>query len=102
MDKESFVRYWHSEDVHDGKVRQVIQDPERARVLVDTPDGRLVTFEFSGVESVNQNRPEGMRLYSITEMGGNSRHRKFIFTNSEDDDDARLEVLANDMIRLPA
>jgi len=100
MDKESFVRYWHSEDVHDGKVRQVIQDTEQVRVLVDTSDGRLVTFEFSGVESVSLNRPEGMLLYSLTEIGSAPPHRKFVFTNWEEDDEARLEVMATDMVQI--
>ena len=100
MDKESFVRYWHSEDVHDGRVRQVIQDAEHVRVLVDTPDGRLVTFEFSGVESVSLNRPEGMLLYSLTEIGSAPSHRTFVFTNWEEDDEARLELMATDMVQI--
>jgi len=100
MDEESFVQYWYNEDVHDGKVHRLVQNADELTVEIDTQDGRRVTFEFSGVESVLRNRPEGMLLYSLTEMKGISPQRKFVFTNSNEDDEARLEIQARDLLRL--
>lgn len=97
MAEKSFVRYWSSESVHDGKVRQVKQDSDRLRVLIETAEGRLVSFEFSGVQSVKQNRPEGMILYSLSEMEGIPPFRSFSFVNWDDDDESYLEVVAMEM-----
>lgn len=89
-----FVQYLNSDDVHDGIIRRVSEDADRLRVLVETADGRVVIFEFTGVRHVKQNRPEGMLLYSLSELRESAPLRKFIFTNSEEEDDAFLEVTA--------
>lgn len=100
MDQESFVQYWYNEDVHDGRVHRLFHNSDELTVEIDTHDGRRVTFEFSGVESVIGHRPEGMLLYSLTEMKNTFPQRKFVFTNSNEDDEARLEIQARDLLRL--
>jgi hypothetical protein len=60
MDEDPFVQYWYNEDVNDGKVCRLIQNADELTVEIDTRDRRRVTFEFSGVESVIRNSPEGM------------------------------------------
>ena len=91
---DAFVQYLNNDDVHDGVVRKVSETPGRLSVSVETPDGRLVAFEFTGVRHVKQNRPEGMLLYSLTELRETAPLRKFIFTNWNEEDDAFLEVTA--------
>jgi hypothetical protein len=97
MNDEVFVQYLNNDDVHDGIVRKVSEQPDRLRVFVETADGRVVTFEFTGVHQVKQNRPEGMLLYSLTELRESAPLRRFIFTNWEEEDDAFLEVIALDV-----
>lgn len=94
MNNEVFVQYLNNDDVHDARVRQVIEEPDQVRVLVDTADGRLVIFQFSGVRDVRQNRPENMLLYSLTELREVPPFRRFRFTNWDEEDNASLEVIA--------
>ncbi|HEY3579277.1 MAG TPA: hypothetical protein VGK82_02000 [Pyrinomonadaceae bacterium] len=91
---DAFVQYLNNDDVHDGVIRRVSEEPDRLRVFVDTADGRVVVFEFNSVRHVKQNRPEGMLLYSLTELRESGGLRRFIFTNWEEDDEAFLEVTA--------
>src|SRR6185436_8175724 len=93
----SFIAYHYSDDVHDGRLKQIEQNGEQLEVLIETVDGRLVGFEFSGVRSVDSLRPEGMVLYSISELGHPPPHRRFVFTNSDEEDEARLEVVAKEI-----
>jgi|SRR5690242_15617825 hypothetical protein len=91
---DDFVQYLNNDDVHDGTVRKVSEEPDRFSVYVDTADGRVVVFEFTGVRNVKQNRAEGMLIYSLTEMRENSPLRRFVFTNWDEEDNAFLEVTA--------
>ena len=100
MDEESFVQYWYNEDVHDGRVLRLVQNADELIVEIETQDGRRVSLQFSEVESVIRNSPEGMLLYSLSEMKSTTPHRNFVFTNSNDDDGARLEIRARDLLRL--
>ncbi len=94
MNNDSFVQYWNSDDVHDGRVRQVAVEGDRVLVSVETNEGRLVIFEFAGVQQDKQNRPEGMLLYSLSEMEETAPLRRFVFANWDEEDDARLEIIA--------
>ena len=91
---DAFVQYLNNEDVHDGVIRRVSEEAGLLRVFVETADSRVVVFEFNGVRQVKQNRPEGMLLYSLTELRESAPLRRFIFTNWDEDDDAFLEVTA--------
>jgi len=97
MNEETFVRYLNKPDVHDGIIRSVSQDSDLLRVTVQTQDGRLVTFEFRNVQSIKMNRPEGMMLYALCESRETPPGRRFVFGNWDEEDDAFLEVVANDI-----
>lgn len=94
MSNNSFVQYWTSDDVHDGRIRLVVVEGDRVRVSVETYEGRLVVFEFAGVQEVKQNRPEGMLLYSLAELNETAPLRRFVFANWDDEDEAYLEIIA--------
>ena len=99
MNSDVFVQYLNNDDVHDGSVRRVIEEADRTQVLVDTVDGRVVVFEFTGVRDLNQNRPEGTVLYSFTELRESLPLRRFCFTNWDEEDDAYLEITALTMTK---
>ncbi|HEY5838766.1 MAG TPA: hypothetical protein VIT19_07005 [Pyrinomonadaceae bacterium] len=96
---EVLIRYHYSDDVHDAVVRRVHQEDERLEVEIETAEGQSVTFRFTGVQSVDANQAEGMLLYSLSEMESALPHRKFVFANSNDDDSARLEIVAREVHR---
>lgn len=96
MSEEVFVAYVGDPDIHDGHVVRVEQKGKRVSVLVRGFSGRRFWVEFSGVESVKSNRPEGMVLYSLSEMEAPAPFRRFVFTNWDEKDDAYLEILARD------
>jgi hypothetical protein len=97
LNDESFVAYLNSEDVHDGTVCGVNEYGDHLDVLVKRVDGRLVRFVFTNVQSVRMNRAEGMVLYSLTEVQETPPYRRFCFTNWNEEDDAHLEVVAQEI-----
>jgi hypothetical protein len=97
VDKQSFLRYLSNDDVHDASVRAVTRNDNELRVVLQTADGRLLAFEFNDVQSLKMHRPEGMVLYSLSEMEASPPYRKFVFTNWDEEDDACLEILAREI-----
>ena len=97
--ENAFVAYHYSDDVHDAVVRRVHQENERLQVDIETTEGQSVTFSFTGVQSVDVHQAEGMLLYSLSEMESSPPYRRFVFTNSDDDDSARLEIVAQGVQR---
>src|SRR5438552_3305094 len=81
MNDPDFIGYIEKPDVHDGFVLQVQHNGETARVLVKAYDGHLYAFEFDGVKSVISFEPEGMMLYSLSEMAVPQPFRRFVFVN---------------------
>lgn len=80
-------------------VRRVHQENERLEVNIETAEGQSVTISFTRVQSVDAHQAEGMLLYSLSEMESPPPYRKFVFTNSEDDDSARLKIVAQGLHR---
>lgn len=99
MEKSSFIRYHYSDDVHDGVVTRVQHSSEELQVQIETAEGQSVAFSFTRVQLVNAHQAEGMVLYSLSEMESSPPYRKFVFANSDDDDSARLEIVAQGLQR---
>jgi hypothetical protein len=96
MTDDDFVGYVGDPDFHDGSILRVIADVDVVRVAVRGSSGQEFAVEFRGVEAVRANRPEGMMIYSLSEMRTRTAARLFVFTNWEVDDEASLEVEAED------
>lgn len=88
-----FLRYVGSANVHDATVERVIRRADEVDVIIQTSAGR-VTFEFHGIKALKSHRAEGMLLYSISEMSEEPPYRRFCFVNSDENDSAELEVVA--------
>jgi hypothetical protein len=91
---EKFVGYRGGFEVHDATVAAVEHDGDVARIVIEAVDGRRIMFAFSGVASLTQIRAEGMMLFGLSEFEATAPLRRFVFANWDDDDDARLEVVA--------
>jgi len=89
-----FIGYVGSPDIHDAVVTKVQYQGTRASVTLKTQSGKVLEIDFEGVVSVKSNRPEGMMLYSLSEMR-HPHHRLFVFTNWEDEGEAHLELVAD-------
>jgi hypothetical protein len=96
---EDFVGYRGGYEVHDAKVASVEHDGDVARIVIEAIDGRRIMFEFSGVAALTQIRAEGMMLFGLSEFEAVAPLRRFVFANWDDDDDARLEVVAAEFER---
>jgi hypothetical protein len=101
MSDKVFIAYVGNPDFHDGTVSRVAAEGKTALVVVKGYSGRVHVVDFEGVEEIQKNTPEGMLLYSLSEMQATSPLRKFVFTNSDDDDPRSLSVLATDFRILP-
>jgi len=91
-----FIGYVGIPDLHDGVVSRVSVSGNTAEVVVEGFSGREHVILFQGVESVEMNAPEGMLLYSLSEMRASPPFRRFVFTNNEEDHPGCLSVLALD------
>ena len=96
MTSDEFIGYVGDPDFHDGSVVSVTAERDLARVVVRGASEQEYVVEFRGVKAMRSNRPEGMMIYSLTEMRARSAARRFVFTNWDEDDDATLEVEAED------
>lgn len=90
-----FIGYVGSADIHDAVLMKVQHNGTKASVTLKTQSGQILEIEFEGVVSVKSDTPEGMILYSLSEMR-HPQHRLFIFTNWEDEAEAHLEIVADD------
>lgn len=85
MKSPEFVGCVGISDLHDGIVLPVSVEVKTAEVVVDRFCGRQHVIRFEGVEVVEMNQPEGMLLYSLSEMRTVSPFRKFVLTNNDED-----------------
>ncbi len=98
MDDENFVGYIGDYRVHDSRIKAIESDENTLQVSLISEDNEIIIVKFVGIKSVRSNRPEGMILYSISEMEEQSPFRKFVFVNWDEEDDASLEIIAHDCI----
>ena len=94
MNPPDFIDHIYEPDVHDGIVVQVRHRDATASILVKAYEGQLFAFDFDGVKSVMSFEPEGMMLYSLTEMAAMAPFRRFVFTNWDEEGKSVLEVVA--------
>ena len=96
MESTDFVGYVGLPDFHDGVVLRVSVQGKTAEVVVEGYSGREHVVVFEGVHAVKMNQPEGMLLYSLSEMRAAPPLREFVFTNNEEDHPGYLSILATD------
>ena len=92
MEDTSFIGYVGEPDFHDGYVLAIKQADDVVRVQVQGESGKVYVAEFSRVQAVRSNRPEGMLLYALSEMRAAPPLRRFVFANSNEEDEALLEI----------
>ena len=88
------LRHLGPADIHDGSVIDVDHKGDEALVTVQGASGELYRIAFSGVQSVIANRAVGMTLYAFSELAAEGSGRRFTFTNWDDEDDAKLDIIA--------
>jgi hypothetical protein len=91
---ESFIGYVGPAGIHDGQIVAVERTGDVARVTLKSHGGGSLTVQFSGVRSLTMVRPVGMTVYALCEYSADSPWRRFVFANWDDEDDARLEIVA--------
>jgi hypothetical protein len=94
MSERRFVRYVGNADFHDGRILEVGHDTDSIRVRVRGASGKIYIAEFPAGSVLRSNRPEGMLLYSLSEMRTDPPLRRFHFANWDEEDDAALEIEA--------
>ena len=104
-DEGKFIGYVGDADVHDATIVSVttLRSGDLA-VAMKTYDDKPLTVTFWNPVRVLSNAPEGMFVYSLTEMSTNDSSRRFVFANSEDESPSTLEVYARgfEIARRPA
>ncbi|MHC1683091.1 MAG: hypothetical protein AB6733_09110 [Clostridiaceae bacterium] len=98
MSDEVFIQYIGDYRIHDSRVKEITHVKDDVKVFLISEDGEIIIASFSGVKSIISNKPEGMILYSITEMKEEFPFRRFVFVNDDDEGESSLEVVADDCI----
>ena len=101
-DKEVFVAYVGSPDFHDGFVRRVSVEGKTVEVVIEGYSGSEYVVLFEGVDEIEQNVPEGMELYSLSEMSATPPFRKFVFANNVEEHPGLLSIVAKDFSVRPS
>jgi hypothetical protein len=99
---EEFVGYVGSAEIHDAIVQRVETTQDAVTVFLKAYEGRHFAVRFYGVSSCEAQDAEGMMLYGLSEMSGASPLHKFHFLNWDDDDSARMEIIAEGFEMLDA
>jgi hypothetical protein len=94
MKQSDFISYVGDADIHDASIESVAHSGELAEVSLKTITGRTLRIVFGGVRDVVSREPVGMVVYALTEMRCDPPYRKFIFANAAEDDQATLEIEA--------
>lgn len=94
MKQSDFISYVGEADIHDSSIESVVHSGEMAEVRLKSITGRTLRIVFSGVRDVVSREPVGMVVYALTEMRCDPPYRKFIFANAAEDDQATLEIEA--------
>ena len=88
------VRHVGPPDFHDGIIERVERSVDRVQVTVRGESGRRYSVTFAGASEVCAVRPEGMLLYALSALPSDDGVRRFRFTNWDDEDEAKLEIVA--------
>ena len=94
---DEFLAYVCPADLHDGTVLAVEHRGADATVRVRGADAKEYRLLFRGVCALRAHRAEGMMLYAVAELRSDGPARRFVFSNWEESDDARLEIDAREM-----
>jgi creatinine amidohydrolase/Fe(II)-dependent formamide hydrolase-like protein len=97
MSEDEFVAYVGIADIHDGTVIRVSVEGKIAEVLIVGYSGSEHAIFFEGVDQLEMKEPEGMFLYSLSEMRAEPPLRKFVFVNSEENNEKSLSIVALDL-----
>ncbi|MBM7870715.1 hypothetical protein JOC70_002209 [Clostridium pascui] len=81
MDNEKFIGYIGDYRIHDSKIKAIESDKANIQVSLISEDRESIIIKFVEVKSVKSNSPEGMIIYSISEMKEQLPFRKFVFVN---------------------
>jgi len=84
-------------DLHDGTVLAIEERGADVAVRIRSFEGREFELRFRGVQAVRGHRAEGMLLYALTERREAPSVRRFTFANWDEEDDARLEIDAQEL-----
>lgn len=98
MDNENFIGYIGNHRIHDSKIKAIESDKDNIQVSLISEDKEIIIVKFMEVKSAKSNKPEGMILYSISEMEEELPFRKFVFVNWDEEDNSSLEIVAQDCI----
>ena len=93
----SFIDYIEPEELHDATLLRFAQEDNRVTVYIQGQEGHSFVVEFLDVASIHALSPEGMILYSLTEMKAEPPLRRFVFVNWNEEDKAALEIVAKDL-----
>ncbi len=96
MQNSDFIGYVGNYKVHDSKVKKIINSGNDVTVLLKIQEGEIISVRFSSVQEVIEKRPVGMILYAICEMKDIAPCRKFVFANTDEEDEASLIVVAHE------
>jgi len=106
MSEHRFIGYIQEPDVRDGVIIDAkfksgflrsVFDKRVVLAVVLTYDERLFVIDFRGVRSASINNVKGMRLHSLKEMYATPPFRRFLFVDSEEENNRYFEVVAREI-----
>ncbi|MCT4509859.1 MAG: hypothetical protein N4A48_14090 [Tepidibacter sp.] len=93
MENSEFLGYIGSYKMHDGRIKKIIQERDKLKVIVESYDKEMIFMEFYGVKEINSFNPEDMILYGVCEMKTQEPFREFRFLNWYEEREEYLEVI---------
>jgi hypothetical protein len=94
---EEFIAYVGSWEIHDAVIQRIENAQQTVTVFLKAYDGRDFAVRCYGVARQEAHNPEGIMLYALSEMSCPAPLRKFVFVNWDEENPARLEIVAESL-----
>ena len=91
---ETFIAWVGPQELHGATILRLIQTNNNARIFLQDPAGRPFALEFLDVMSLHTTRPEGMRVYGLSEIEASPPLRRFVFVDWDENTVRKLEITA--------
>ena len=91
---DAFIAYIGSWEIHDAVIQRIENGHQTVTVFLKACDGHDFAVRFYGVTRQEGHNAEGMMLYALSERSASGPLRTFVFGNWDDEDPARLEIVA--------
>lgn len=96
--KDQFIRYAGPSEIHDSTFLGFRKAQDDSFIVdLKTYEGADLSIQFLGVSDVNHSKPEGMIVYSLSEVFWPGDMKRYVFVNSDESSPSLFEITCKEI-----